>query len=134
MTASRSIVDAQPRKEPNKTWEETWAMGHYMVVIGVDDRSVYLEDPDLLGMRPVMDRDEFVQAWHNYEGKIAFGSRCLHQVRGTRRAPVLYNPGCDADVCVGGKGPYDGSRRRAKGSTTTSRTDLNRASTPRSPI
>jgi predicted double-glycine peptidase len=102
VTASRSIVDAQPRKEPNKTWEETWAMGHYMVVIGVDDRSVYLEDPDLIRMRPVMDRDEFVQAWHNYEGKIAFGSRCLHQGRGTRRAPVLYNPGCDADVCAGG--------------------------------
>jgi len=73
-----------------------------MVVIGVDDRSVYLEDPDPIGMRPVMDRDEFVQAWHNYEGKIAFGSRCLHQGRGTRRAPVLYNPGCDAGVCAGG--------------------------------
>jgi len=66
VTASRSIVDAQPRKEPNKTWEETWAMGHYMVVIGVDDRSVYLEDPDLIRMRPVMDRDEFVQVWHDY--------------------------------------------------------------------
>ena len=67
------IVDAQRIKEPNKTWEESWATGHYMVVIGVDDRSVYLEDPDMLGTRIVMDRDEFVQAWHDYEGELPSG-------------------------------------------------------------
>jgi predicted double-glycine peptidase len=67
------IIDAQRMREPNKTWEESWATGHYMVVIGVDDRSIYLEDPYLLGTRLVMDRDEFVQAWHDYEGELPFG-------------------------------------------------------------
>lgn len=67
------IVDAQRIREPNKTWEESWATGHYMVVIGVDNRSVYLGDPDLLGTRLAMDRDEFVQAWHGYEGELPCG-------------------------------------------------------------
>ena len=67
------IIDGQRFKEPNKTWEDSWAYGHYMVVIGVDDRSVYLEDPDLLGTRLVMDRDEFVQSWHDYEAEIPTG-------------------------------------------------------------
>ncbi|MDN5339983.1 MAG: uncharacterized protein PWQ30_1092 [Euryarchaeota archaeon] len=44
-----------------------------MVVVGVDDRSVYLEDPALLGARVVMDRGEFVEAWHDYEAEIPTG-------------------------------------------------------------
>ena len=48
-------------------------MGHYMVVIGVDDRSVYIEDPAILGTRLVMDRDEFVQSWHDYLAEIPYG-------------------------------------------------------------
>jgi predicted double-glycine peptidase len=67
------IIDGQRFKEPNKTWEESWAADHYMVVIGVDDRSIYLEDPDMLGARIVMDHDEFVQPWHDYEAELPIG-------------------------------------------------------------
>ena len=67
------IIDGQRFREPNKTWEESWAAGHYRVVIGVDDRSVYLEDPAVLGVRLVMDRDEFVQSWHDYEAELPIG-------------------------------------------------------------
>jgi predicted double-glycine peptidase len=67
------IIDGQRFREPNKTWEESWAAGHYMVVIGVDDRSVYLEDPAVLGVRLVMDRDEFMQSWHDYEAELPIG-------------------------------------------------------------
>lgn len=44
-----------------------------MVVVGVDDRSVFLEDPDMLGARIVMDHDEFMQSWHDYEAEILTG-------------------------------------------------------------
>lgn len=66
-------LDAQRIKEPDKPWEESWDFGHYMVVVGVDDRSVYLEDPDMLGVRIAMDRDEFMQSWHDYEAEIPTG-------------------------------------------------------------
>lgn len=68
------IVDSQRGRESGKTWEDSWASGHYMVVIGIDDRSVYLEDPALLGVRLVMDRDEFLQSWHDYEGELSAGT------------------------------------------------------------
>ena len=67
------IIDGQRFREANKTWEESWAVGHYMVVIGVDDRSVYIEDPAILGTRLVMDRDEFVQSWHDYLAELPYG-------------------------------------------------------------
>lgn len=45
-------------------WEEVWGDGHYMVVIGVDCRNVYFEDPALLGTRGVIPIDEFLSRWH----------------------------------------------------------------------
>jgi predicted double-glycine peptidase len=68
------IVDSQRWRESGKTWEDSWATGHYMVVIGTDDRSVYLEDPAILGVRLAMGRDEFVQSWHDYEGELSAGT------------------------------------------------------------
>jgi len=68
------IIDAQRWRESGKTWEDSWAAGHYMVVIGIDNRSVYLEDPALLGTRLAMDRDDFLQSWHDYEGELSAGA------------------------------------------------------------
>ena len=67
------IIDGQRFREANKTWEASWAVGHYMVVIGVDDRSVYIEAPAILGTRLVMARDEFVQSWHAYLAELPYG-------------------------------------------------------------
>ena len=50
-------------------WEDTWKEGHYMVVIGVDSRNVYLEDPLLLGTRGIIPIDEFLSRWHDYQRK-----------------------------------------------------------------
>ena len=61
------IIDGQRFMDPNSTWENTWSAGHYMVVIGMDDRAVYLEDPFLLGSRLRMTREEFLASWHDYE-------------------------------------------------------------------
>ncbi|HWQ19668.1 MAG TPA: C39 family peptidase [Methanotrichaceae archaeon] len=59
------IVAAQAWKYENDSWED-YENGHYMVVIGVDDRNVYLEDPSILGSRGYISRDEFVRRWHDY--------------------------------------------------------------------
>ena len=49
-------------------WSSQWADGHYMVVIGVDSRNVYLEDPAMLGTRGVIPADEFLERWHDSSG------------------------------------------------------------------
>jgi predicted double-glycine peptidase len=45
-------------------WEDVWNDGHYMVVIGIDSRNIYFEDPSLLGTRGVIPIDEFLTRWH----------------------------------------------------------------------
>lgn len=50
-------------------WEDTWKEGHYMVVIGVDSRNVFFEDPLLLGTRGIIPIDEFLTRWHDYQRK-----------------------------------------------------------------
>ncbi len=63
------IIDAQRYTAPNTAWKDSWdpEAGHFMVVIGMDDRNVYLEDPVLLGSRLVMTREDFFDSWHGYE-------------------------------------------------------------------
>ncbi|MBN2058629.1 MAG: C39 family peptidase [Candidatus Saganbacteria bacterium] len=66
------IVDAQRYTAPNTAWKDSWIpeAGHFMVVIGIDDRNVYLEDPFLLGSRLVMPRQDFSDCWHGYESSM----------------------------------------------------------------
>ena len=65
------IADIEAWVGPRKagfSWTDDWEDGHYVVVIGVDDRNVYVEDPSLLGTRGVIPREEFLDRWHDYEG------------------------------------------------------------------
>ena len=64
------IIDGQRYQDANKTWEDTWDAGHYMVIIGLDDSTVYLEDPALLGSRLAVPRDTFLSLWHDYESEL----------------------------------------------------------------
>ncbi|MFH1781576.1 MAG: C39 family peptidase [Patescibacteria group bacterium] len=66
------IVDAQRYTAPDTSWKDSWVpeAGHYMVVIGMDDQNVYLEDPFLLGSRLVMTRDDFSDSWHGWESSL----------------------------------------------------------------
>lgn len=50
---------------PSPFWADDRNYGHYMVVIGMDDRNVYLEDPAVLGTREVMSRDQFLERWQD---------------------------------------------------------------------
>jgi predicted double-glycine peptidase len=63
-----TLVCAQAwRGQSQPPWREDWEDGHYMVVIGLDEKRVYLEDPSLLGSRGYIERDEFVERWHDVE-------------------------------------------------------------------
>ena len=64
------IIDGQRYRDANRSWDDTWDTGHYMVVIGLDDRNVYLEDPAVLGSRLSVPRDTFVSLWHDYESDL----------------------------------------------------------------
>ncbi|RQW79910.1 MAG: hypothetical protein EHM14_06930 [Methanothrix sp.] len=65
------IVDCQAWRsvsQANESWADDWSDGHWVVVIGMDDKLVYLEDPYLLGSRGIMTRQEFEERWHNWRG------------------------------------------------------------------
>lgn len=51
------------------SWDKAWEDGHYVIVLGLDSRSVYVEDPSLLGTRGVIPRAEFAARWHDYRGE-----------------------------------------------------------------
>jgi predicted double-glycine peptidase len=43
-----------------------------VIVLGLDADSVYVEDPSLLGCRGIIPRAEFLERWHDYEGRPPF--------------------------------------------------------------
>jgi predicted double-glycine peptidase len=59
-------------KTPGFSWAKDWEDGHYVIIIGLDAKNVYVEDPSLLGSRGMIPRAEFVERWHDYEGKPPF--------------------------------------------------------------
>jgi uncharacterized protein len=58
--------DGEDLKKP---WKDVWESGHYMVIIGLDDKNVYIEDPSLLGSKGFIPRDEFMERWHDVDEK-----------------------------------------------------------------
>lgn len=63
------IIVAQAWAEdqgPGFSWADDWEHGHYMVVIGIDDELVYLEDPAMGEYRRTLPIEEFEERWHNY--------------------------------------------------------------------
>ena len=65
------IVDCQAWRsvsQYNESWADTWNNGHWLVVIGIDENNVTLEDPYILGDRGYMSREEFLARWHNVRG------------------------------------------------------------------
>jgi uncharacterized protein len=65
------MVDCQAWRsvsQYSESWADTWGNGHWLVVIGIDEKNVTLEDPYLLGDRGFMPREEFEARWHNSRG------------------------------------------------------------------
>lgn len=44
------------------------ADGHYSVVCGLDDKNIYLQDPEIGGLRE-MARDDFMKVWFDFSGE-----------------------------------------------------------------
>jgi hypothetical protein len=53
---------------PDFDWSRAWEDGHYVIVVGLDEANVMVEDPSLLGCRGIIPRAEFLERWHDYEG------------------------------------------------------------------
>jgi predicted double-glycine peptidase len=48
--SSDLLIQAWRKKEKlDKEWVDIWDNGHYVVVIGVDAKYIYFEDPSTLG-------------------------------------------------------------------------------------
>jgi len=50
-------------------WKKDWVDGHYSVVVGMDSKNVYLEDPSILGSVGKIPRQEFLDRWHDTDRK-----------------------------------------------------------------
>lgn len=61
-------IQAWPSEpSPGRRWVDEWEEGHYVVVVGVDDSSVTVEDPSLLGARGFIPTTEFLDRWHDVD-------------------------------------------------------------------
>lgn len=66
------IIAAQAwRLEEQKQtpWSQIWDSGHWMVVVGLDDKQVYFEDPSIQGSLGTIPREEFLHRWHDIDDK-----------------------------------------------------------------
>ncbi|MBI3272452.1 MAG: C39 family peptidase [Planctomycetes bacterium] len=60
------VLNQSWRTDPKLAWKDAWDDGHYLVVIGLDRETVYVEDPSLEGSRGTIPRGEFVTRWHGW--------------------------------------------------------------------
>lgn len=44
------------------------ADGHYSVVVGLDEEFIYLQDPEMGGLRKI-EREDFVKVWFDFKGE-----------------------------------------------------------------
>ena len=57
------IILAQAWKTEDVSYERTEAYGHYMIVIGYDEKNIYFEDPAVFG-KGFIPVKEFKKRWH----------------------------------------------------------------------
>jgi len=71
------IVDIQAWKDKDNTlcWKDCWEDGHYVVAIGYDEKNIYFEDASILGAIGYIPKEEFLDRWHDYEGKGPFDAK-----------------------------------------------------------
>ena len=60
------IIDYQAWTEKEKVdWEEDETDGHYSVLIGIDEKNIYFNDPSILGKKGFLPISEFLERWHD---------------------------------------------------------------------
>ncbi len=66
-----AVIDGQRKAFPlhdakgNWLWKNDWTDGHYSLVIGVDDKYVWLQDPSNNFGRSIVPIEEFMDRWHD---------------------------------------------------------------------
>lgn len=65
------IVDYQAwhGKPPVSDYTNEWEDGHYSILLGFNDRLLFLEDPSTLGTIGWLTNEEFLSRWHDYENE-----------------------------------------------------------------
>lgn len=62
------ILELQAWREPakpQKRWRDTWADGHYVVLIGMDAEFAYCMDPSTEGAYTYLPLRELIERWHD---------------------------------------------------------------------
>ena len=59
------------REDSDRSVQEDWEDGHYIVVLGMDERYVYYQDPFIKRGKGFITHRKFEQSWHNVRGKTA---------------------------------------------------------------
>ncbi len=54
-----------------KEYEHSWYSGHYVVVVGYDQKNIYYMDPYTLGHYAFLPKEEWERRWHDYDGLLA---------------------------------------------------------------
>jgi len=75
----------------NYDWKNKWEDGHYVVVIGYDSQNIYVMDPSTLGNYAFVPIEEFLERWHDTDGKTNAVCNQLGLVIYKETAPV-YDP------------------------------------------
>jgi len=57
------------REDSLKSVQEDWEDGHYVVVLGMDSKYVYYQDPFIRRGKGFVTHRKFDEAWHNVRGK-----------------------------------------------------------------
>jgi predicted double-glycine peptidase len=60
------MVAIQAWSDHPEAYTDGWEDGHYSIVVGVDDKNVYLMDPSTIGNYTFIPIPEFLARWHDY--------------------------------------------------------------------
>jgi predicted double-glycine peptidase len=60
------ILDLQAWRDDDRAWSTDWDDGHYVVLIAMDARRLYVMDPSADSGYAWLELDDFVTRWHDY--------------------------------------------------------------------
>ena len=62
------ILDLQAwTDQENVNWQEDWEDGHYVVLIGMNEKLIFIMDPSTAATYAYLPISEFLDRWHDYE-------------------------------------------------------------------
>lgn len=88
------------REDSDRSVQEDWEDGHYVVVLGMDEKYVYYQDPFIRRGKVFVTHQKFEESWHNVRGKTTTDTKKqVHLgvfIRGT--TPPPHHPLISSDI------------------------------------